>query len=829
MPSLTFSGDDQTTDLVAAISLPDGDTDVRVSGFKSTETISRLYSYELHFTLTSAVPAADLVGAQVSVGLRARIDPSAPPKSRYFHGVINRFSYLGEIDAPGAADGTESRYVAEIVPPLWFLTQSTHCRIFQDKTIPEIVAQVLGDHEITSTTNFQATFPTHNYRVQYRESDFAFISRLLEEAGIYYYFQPDAEATQLVLSDKLNGWFACEEPTMRYGGTSAHIQSWKHDYQFVPDTYEHRDFNFEEPSAAVAAAISSVVKFPLAPASRVFENVGGFLENAVGEVLARLRMEEEEATSELISGTSQSPCLIPGATFALSQHPLAAENNVERCIKRVKYEVTGTTNSLAGSFGLTCKFTCFSSATQFRPRRKTPRPHIPGPQTATVTTSGDRIQVDRYGRVKVQFHWDEEGTNDDNSSCWIRVSQGWAGDGYGSVLLPHQGQEVVVSFLEGDPDQPLITGRVYNSNNMPPETLPDKKDRAIVAWDHKGNYIALDADEERVDINNASDKFEYTVGMSASATLGLDFGITVGSGVGINVGAAVGLALASSFDVAAGWSTSIAFGGTWGASFGSDFTYAKGRYVNAGDSLGQIAFKAAADFVSQDSVTLAGGSGANNSVVSCNTTALTLSYGTTDPTFADVSGTAIALGMLGTSLLGTIGVGAGAASAVLAGSAAEADDATGLAIGSAACGVAGVTAAAAATVLTALFAKRWVPMQQKLHQAPLSSLTLNSSTAALYAGPSGRAHVTGQIVDLNAISAINARSQLNVDGNLSVTGSINGVNLQDLGNPAAAAAAAAAAASARAALESAQAAAAAAQTAERAAAVAAAEAEPPPA
>ena len=796
MPTLTFPTDDQTTALVAAIGLPNEEVQVRLSGFESSEAVSQLYRYELNFTLPDVVDVTDLVGAPVSIGLRARIDSSQDPQERYFHGVINRFSYLGEIDSPGRGDGSASVYKAEIVPPIWFLTQTSSSRILQEMTIPEIVQQILGEHNIDWEDRLSGTYTDHTYRVQYKETDFDFVSRLLEEAGIYYYFQPDDSGTQLVLSDGLTGWFACDEDTLTYGGSSAHVQSWQHNYQYLPTDYVHRDFNFEQPAEAVAAAISSLRQFPRAPVGRFFDAVGGFLENAIGDAVARLRMEELEATSETIHGTTRSPCAIPGATFSLSSHPHADENDVEQCFKSVQFKVEGVTGSLQGAFKFACRFTCFPSETQFRPPRTTRRPTMPGPQSATVTgNQGDTITTDEYGRVKVQFHWDEEGQRDESSSCWIRVSQSWAGNGYGSVLLPHVGQEVIVSFLEGDPDRPVVTGRVYNSDHMPPETLPDKKQRAIVAWDHAGNYIALDADEERVDINNASDKFEYTVGTSASATLGLDFAITIGCGVAINVGASVGIDVAGSYAVSAGWSTSLALGGSIGATFGSSFTYAKGNFVNAGDSLGQIAFQESADFVSQERVRIVGGSGTNNSVIKADSTSILLSYGTTSAAFKNVTAKDVAKATLLTSALGTAGIGGTAAASFMAGSAAEADDATALAVLSGVTGVAGVTAAAAAAVLTATFAKKWRTMQQANHPTTAPAfLKLSSTGVSAIANSPGVVLIGGPDVIIAATTSIAVQSPATtITGDLTVTGMINGVNIQDLGPSQAAAGGSAAA------------------------------------
>ena len=791
MPSLNFvdfNGDPSS--LAASITAAEESSDggqVMVEKFSALEGVSQLYRYELQFLAAGTLEASDLIGAEASVGLSA--DDQHGDNTRYFHGVINRVSDLGE-DEVNVMGDYKYRYVVEIVPSLWFLTQWRGCRIFQDKTIPEIVEYIFNKRFIDfDNSGLEGTYESQNYRVQYRESEFDFVSRLFEEAGIYYYFKHndpdgDADEIELILSDKLEGWFDLSDVEMTFG-TDNDISSWRHDYRFHPVKYSHRDFDFKNPSEPLSASVDTLGDLELAqaPSARVYDYPGGFGDNDAGESVARLRMEELESTIELIYGASNTYCIAPGGQFS------RAGLDGSFCVREANFGVSG----VGGTFAVTCGFSCFPTTRQFRPPRKTPRPFVRGPQTATVVgANGEDIDVDEYGRVKAQFHWDKDGENNEDSSCRIRVSQAWAGDGYGSMMIPHVGQEVVVSFLEGNPDKPLITGRVYNEDNMPPEDLPDHKQRAIVAWDEAGNYIALDAEEERVDINNAADKFEYTVGTSASATLGMNFGITVGCGLGINVGATIGLELASTHTASAGWSTAISYGGAMSASFGQTFTYAKGVYVNAGDSLGQIAFKEDADFVSQQAVRIVGGSEGNNSVIRAASNALTLSFGTVDPGLAaSTSQAEVVKGLLQTEILALLGIGGAAATTYLAGSAAEESNATALAVGVPVLGAASVAAAAAAAIMTHNFSKKWVPMRQTVHGATtVASLTLNESGIMLHAVDPAIISMIAPTVSVNGTTKVLLQApDTDVTGNLNVSGAFNGINITDIGDAAAAAAA----------------------------------------
>jgi type VI secretion system secreted protein VgrG len=781
-----------------------GNIGVVVSQFRCSEKLSQLFRAQIEFQSAEDFSVNDLVSQTASIIVHSQVSNSDPVRVRRFFGTIRRFSYLGELDAPGRPDGRVSRYRAEIVPWVWYLTQRTNSRIFQNKTVPEILEVIFAEYGGQCQQRFRSEYPSLDYCVQYRESDFAFVSRLMEENGIYYYFNHLESATELVIADNLGGYFECAEPALRFGNmgtgsTGDHVQHWEHDYDFRPGSYVHDDFNFEHPADSLLSSQASILKLSKSNGVSLYDYPGRFGSTTEGRTLAQLRIEEQEASQELIYVKSVTPVAAPGAKFSLLKHPNPRQSQGEFCITAVEHEFSGGGDGVR-SADLTLyrnKFTCIPATRTFRPERMTPMPFVRGLQSAIVTgAEGDLVYTDSYGRVKVQFRWDREGEKNENSSCWIRVSQGWAGGEYGNSYLPHVGQEVLVSFLEGDPDRPVITGRVYNADNMPPETLPDNKLRAIVAKDQVGNIIALDADAKRVDIQNAEDKFELTVGESVTAAAGMDVGITLGCGVGINLGASTSAGLAAAFDVSLGFASSVFLGGAYDASFGGSFSYAKGNFVNAGDSVGQIAFKQAAEFVSHESVALAGGSGANNSVVLASSDSLIVSYGMTDPKFAGCPALALGLGVFGAAILGTIGIAASGAAAFLAGKAKEKGDFDDYAKGAVGCGVASLVSTGIAGFLLTKFAKTWSQVKQPVHGGslpPTAQLILDANGAklqgkketALIAGLGGGNGIVKVVAnDFNVDAA-----KMTTAGDLDVKGVFSSANIRDIGQPAAAAAA----------------------------------------
>lgn len=808
------------------------DAEVDVELLSSTEGISELYSCTIEFTLRTAdvrLAMKDVIGTAACVGIRSRVSNSSVWEERYIHGVISRLRYMGELLDPNSTS-TKSRYSATIVPPLWFLTQNRKCRIFQGDSIPDILSTVLGEYSISYSFGdaegaaLRGVYPPLEYCVQYNESDYDFVARLMEQCGISYFFKHTKSEATLYLSDSTTPYYFYHDDdnaqsTLTFGNLSTgttgdHIGAWSHDCEFRPQSYAHGDFNYENANADMRSlARASTLNFPghhydheVYEYPGVFTDSGGTGSSSedlkYGENLANRRIEEQEGLHEVIEGNGRSIVFAPGAKFNLTGHPVA-EENANWVVRRIHYtSAPDDGHTLPSGTAVFASFECLPADTIFRPPRQTPRPIVRGPQTAIVTNAAGAIEnsadsgskadvnTDAKGRVQIRFHWDV--TDDADSSCWVRVSQDWAGNGYGSLMIPHVGHEVVVSFLEGNPDRPLITGRVYNSQNQPPGYSNDNgvatnPNRAIVAQDEVGNKIILDADEKRVDIQNASDKMELTVGTSATATAGLNFEVTLGLGASINLGAAVTAELAASYGLQFGWSTSVFAGGTWSASFGADFTYAKGRYVNAGDSLGQISFTEGADFISKERASLVGGSTVNNSLVKADSDALTLSYGPVHASMAaDYS---MGWAMFGLGVAGSIGAAAAGATAFLGATAADKGEFDGHAAGALATGTASAVASIAAYALLRKYATECTAIQQPVHAVPVAQMQLNAQGAVL-SSSAMVIHQAGTTMHNIATESFAVVSpEATVSGNLSVVGQFSSTNIRDLGDPAAAAAA----------------------------------------
>jgi type VI secretion system secreted protein VgrG len=433
-----------------------------LTGFQGREEMSRLF----HYTL-------DLVSENTSIGANAVVGKpiswSVHPiggEVRHFHGIVQQFS-------AGAVDRRELRaYSAEVVPSLWLLTRTTDCRIFQNKSVPDIVKIILGDAGLTDyKMNLTGTYPTLEYCVQYRESDFDFLSRLLEEYGIFYYFEHSADRHLLMFCDQKSAYKDLpgkKVPFMDDALAARSVTTWRRNCQFRSGKWAQCDFNFETPSGPLLTTSNALAKVPGADKYEQFDYPGRYGKKPDGDPLTKVRMEEEETPFDTVSGASTCNTFSPGFKFTLTG--MKAEEGKTYVLTAIEHTARDTSYTAGGETQMYSNtFTGIPDSVTYRPECKTPRTGIWGPQTAVVVgPKGEEIYTDKYGRVKVQFHWDRLGKKDENSSCWIRVSQNWAGKRWGAFCIPRIGQEVIVDFLEGDPDRPIITGRVYNAEQMHP-------------------------------------------------------------------------------------------------------------------------------------------------------------------------------------------------------------------------------------------------------------------------------------------------------------------------------------------------------------------------
>ena len=456
------------TDRRIAISTPLGKDILLLRGFTGAETISELFHFDLDLlSENDSVKFQDIVGKNVTLRLF-----DANGGERYWNGFISRFSQ-------GAQDRRLTIYRAQMVPWLWFLTRTADCRIFQKETVPDIIKKIFGDLGFTDYKfRLYGSFESRDYCVQYRETDFNFVSRLMEEDGIYYYFEHQDGKHILILANDPAAHQPCpNQATARYdfrGGSVPYedvITEWHYAEEVRPGAWTQTDYNFETPSTSLAVSVNGKNHY------EIYEYPGEYRGRSQGDRLARIRLQEQTVPAMVSQGASGCRYFGPGYQFTLKDH-YRGNLNQTHLLTSVRH-----TASQGGDYQVGHEateeptyrnsFECIPFSTPFRPARATRRPFVQGCQTAVVVgPGGEEIYTDKYGRVKVQFHWDREGKKNENSSCWIRVSHPWAGQGWGAVSIPRIGQEVVVDFLEGDPDQPIIIGRVYNAGQMPPFGMP---------------------------------------------------------------------------------------------------------------------------------------------------------------------------------------------------------------------------------------------------------------------------------------------------------------------------------------------------------------------
>lgn len=465
-----------------SIKTPLGKDVLLLHGLTGHEGISRLFSFELDLLAyaNDSIMFKDIVGQNVTITIQL-----ADGTPRYINGYVSRFAQ------GGTDDRYFTHYTAQVVPWLWFLTRQSDCRIFQNKTVPDIISDVFG---LFSASKFQkkltGTYPALEYCVQYRETSFNFVSRLMEENGIFYYFDHTTQGQHtMVLADAPSAFVNCPDvSTGRYqsgGGVDNQdvVTAWHVEQELRTGKCTVTDYNFTTPATSLLADAPTVVQLDASKPYDLFDYPGPHETKDQGDAVAKLRIEEEEASYMVANGSSTCRWLVSGYKFDLTGHDRSDQNTsyVLTDVHHVASAGATYTSGTTETEHYSNHFTCIPAAVTYRPVRVTPKPFVQGPQPALVVgKSGEEIWTDKYGRIKVQFYWDRLGQNDEKSSCWIRVSSAWAGQNWGQISIPRIGQEVIVDFLEGDPDRPIITGRVYNASQMPPYSLPNHQTRSTV-------------------------------------------------------------------------------------------------------------------------------------------------------------------------------------------------------------------------------------------------------------------------------------------------------------------------------------------------------------
>jgi type VI secretion system secreted protein VgrG len=446
------------------------------------EGMSRLFSYELSLiSENQGIKFEEIIGTAVTVALDLPWG-----RKRYFNGIISKFSQASGSGTEGD-DTRVSHYRATVVPWFWLLTRSAESRIYQNMSVPDIAEKIFKEHGFSDfQLKLQGSYQKREYCVQYRESHFNFISRLLEHEGIHYFFEHTDGKHKMILADAPQANLPCpEQKSASYQVRSAghededFVTSIEKMQEIRPAKCALNDFNFEIPNTSLKVDIPS--KFHLGPGEReIYDYPGEYQKKAEGDHLARIRMEEDEAQVTIIAGSSTCRAFCSGYRFTLNNYYRKEMDGKEFVLSSIEHHATQSVQA-GGKFDYGNRFSCIPADVPFRPARTALRPVVHGSQTALVVgPAGEEIHVDEHGRVKVQFHWDREGKKDEKSSCWIRVSQAWAGTSWGAMFIPRIGQEVIVDFLEGDPDRPIITGRVYNGINRPPYPLPAEKTKSSI-------------------------------------------------------------------------------------------------------------------------------------------------------------------------------------------------------------------------------------------------------------------------------------------------------------------------------------------------------------
>lgn len=459
------------------IKTPLGDDALLLESFEGHDRISTPYRYVLKVLSEDAnINMAGLLQkpAVLSLALNDQTE-------RHIHGNINRFKLLEYSD-----DGLAA-YEMEIVPWIWFLNLFSNCRIFQNKSVPDIIKTVFHDRGFSDfRDDLHGSYGPRDYCVQYRETDFNFVSRLMEDEGIFYFFEHTEEKHTLVLGDHNTTFTDCpNQPKARFlpskGGALEEdiVYTIASEVRVETGTASLTDYDFEKPRTNLFATLAAAGP---GEDGEDYDAPGNYRTKSEGDRYARIRLEEKEVRLVALHGSGNCMGFECGCKFTLTDHYREALNAGYTIVALDQRGVN--TSYRAGepdAFDYKNTFEAIPGGVPFRPPRLSRKPFVRGSQTAVVVgKAGEEIWVDKYGRIKVQFFWDRHGKADENSSCWMRVGQSWAGKQWGAVFTPRIGQEVIVTFLEGDPDRPLITGSVYNADQMPPYTLPDEMTKSAI-------------------------------------------------------------------------------------------------------------------------------------------------------------------------------------------------------------------------------------------------------------------------------------------------------------------------------------------------------------
>jgi len=502
-----------------------------LKSMQGVEAMSQPYEWRLDLLSEKGDVDPDAVlGQKISIGMAL---PNG--KQRFFHGFVSEFSLGGWLQ-------NYNEYRATVRPWFWLLTRTADCKIFQEMTVPQIFEEVVKQYGFTDyRLELAGSYEPWEYCVQYRETDFNFVSRLLEQEGIYYFFVHEEDKHTMVLADDpgkhttLAGYETV--PYFAPGGHDTkrerdHLEAWSWTKAVQPGSFATTDFDFEKPRKSLAGT-STVSRKNSQSSYEIFDYPAELnkMEADQSESVAKVRIQELQTSYLVARGHGNAAGLAPGLHFKLDKYP-RKDLNIDYLVTQGIYSLTVDSyesGNVPSGEQFKIRIEAIDLKTPFRPDRRTAKPVVQGAQTAIVVgKAGEEIFTDKYGRVKVQFHWDRYGKQDEKSSCWIRVAQVWAGKSWGAIHIPRIGQEVIVSFLEGDPDQPIITGRVYNGDSMPPYGLPGNATQSgIKSRSSKGGGEA-NFNEIRFEDKKGSEMFTTHAEKDQSVTVENDESVSIG-------------------------------------------------------------------------------------------------------------------------------------------------------------------------------------------------------------------------------------------------------------------------------------------------------------
>ncbi len=524
---------------------PDG---LLVTGYTGVEGVSTPFSFHVDLLSTDhSIKAADLLRTPITLTVEL-----ADGSERPINGLISRFSR-------GERTVDFTRYRAEVVPWLWFLSLSRDCKIYQNMSVLEILESVFtsqgySDFEIRC----QGSYPKREFCVQYRETHLNFVSRLMEEEGIFYFFQHTDSKHILTLADSNDAFAECPgadrvkllPKQAILPDREDVLTSLVQEHSVYVGKVSLKDYDHLQPSLSLTSMLSGDGK------EEIYDYPGQYTTQDAGDRYARLQLEAEEALRNVVRGEGTCRALRSGYRFTVEDELKGALEDDTFVLLRVHHTASAGeyhTGHRPDSFEYRTEFLAIPHSVTYRPPRQAKKPVVRGSQTAVVVgKAGEEIWTDKHGRVKLHFHWDRDSRKDENSSCWVRVASPWAGKGWGMINIPRIGQEVIVDFLEGDPDRPIITGRVYNAEQVPPYELPANQTQSgiksrsskgggtenfneIRMEDKKGEellYIHAEKDKEVVVENDRNE----SVGNDETISIGNDRKESVGNDETINIG-----------------------------------------------------------------------------------------------------------------------------------------------------------------------------------------------------------------------------------------------------------------------------------------------------